>query len=528
MGAFEWMENFGFVVSMVVQEPKYFLIVIPAIGLLVLFFILLKRIFKSYSNLLPIKLSYNIPLLIVFLGLLFLGIRGRIQKKSPIRVGTAYFSDNAFLNRLGLNPTFTLLRSYLDSQNPRNNVISFLDNEIASANVRSYFNIKTTEYSSPIARKIASDSILQPKPNVVLIIMESMSAHKMGRHGNPYGLTPYLDSLSHNSLYFENCYTAGKHTFNGVFSSLFSFPALYRQHTMKNMRQYDGMSKILLNNGYSTTYFTTHDSQFDNIEGFLRANCFQNIISQADYPQSEVKTTLGVPDDYMFRHSIPVLNELAAKNKPFFTTFMTTSDHGPYYIPEYFTPKSKDIKKQIVTYADWSIQQFMKMASKESWYDNTLFVFVADHGAPLQANYDISLSYFHSPLIFYSANGIQTNAVRSEISSQLDVFPTTMGLLRIPYVNNTLGLDLLKSNRPHVMVNDDDKIGILDTTFLCIMKNNGAELALYKYRQEDRTNYYTQYPEKAKEMADYAKSSMQVTQSMILRSETSVSKNNSQ
>ena len=129
---------------------------------------------------------------------------------------------------------------------------------------------------------------------------------------------------------------------------------------MKHIRKYDGIAGTLLNNGYTSTYFTTHDSQFDNVEGFLRANDFQNIISQSNYPYSEIKTTLGVPDDYMFSFSIPIINKLANNKQPFFVTFMTASDHGPYYIPDYFKPKTKNIKTQIVEYADWSLKEFIK------------------------------------------------------------------------------------------------------------------------------------------------------------------------
>ena len=121
-----------------------------------------------------------------------------------------------------------------------------------------------------------------------------MSAAKMSRNGNPNNLTPFMDSLAKNSLYFDNIYTTGKHTFNGIFSTLFSFPALYRQHPMKVINNYDGIASVLSEKGYSTTYVTTHDSQFDNAEGFLRANKFQNIINESNYPSSEVKTTLGV------------------------------------------------------------------------------------------------------------------------------------------------------------------------------------------------------------------------------------------
>ena len=508
VGAFEWMESYKIVISMIFQEPKYFLFIIPFILLEIVFYILLKKIFEQENETQKINFFLNTFVSLIFLAIVFLGIRGRIEEKSPIRIGTAYFSNNSFLNKLGLNPSFTLIRSYLDSKDEDNRVVKFMDDKLA--------------IEMAIAREVQPDTLLSAQPNVVLIIMESMSAAKMKRYGSTEELTPFLDSLSHNSIYFENIYTAGKHTFNGIFSTLFSFPALYRQHSMKTNNQYDGISTSLLKNGYSTTYFTTHDSQFDNIEGFLRSNNFQNVISQSDYPVSEVKTTLGVPDDFMFRFSIPKINELSERENPFFVTFMTTSDHSPFYVPEYFQPKAKAIESQIVQYADWSLQQFIQLASKEAWFNNTIFVFVADHGAAIDAKYDISLNYFHTPLIIYAPELFKANEVHQKIGSQIDVYPTVMGLIKQKYVNNTLGIDLLNEERKFTIINDDDKVGILDTDYLCIMKNNGAKLELYKYKEQDKSNYFDQEQEKALEMADYAKSNMQVHQIMISEGRTTL------
>ena len=522
VGAFEWMESYKIVISMIFQEPKYFLFIIPFILLETVFYIFLKKIFEQENETQKINFFLNTFVSLIFLSIVFLGIRGRIEEKSPIRIGTAYFSNNSFLNKLGLNPSFTLIRSYLDSKDEDNRVVKFMDDKLAIEIVQKYLGITKAQYNSPIARDVQPDKLLSAQPNVVLIIMESMSAAKMKRHGSAEELTPFLDSLSNNSIYFENIYTTGKHTFNGIFSTLFSFPALYRQHSMKTNNQYDGISTSLLNNGYSTTYFTTHDSQFDNVEGFLRSNNFQNVLSQSDYPVSEVKTTLGVPDDFMFRFSIPKINELSERENPFFVTFVTTSDHSPFYVPEYFQPKAKAIESQIVQYADWSLQQFIQLASKEAWFNNTIFVFVADHGAAINAKYDIPLNYFHTPLIIYAPEIFMANEVHEKIGSQIDVYPTIMGLIKQIYVNNTLGIDLLKEERKFTIINDDDKVGILDTDYLCIMKNNGAKLELYKYKEQDKSNYFNQEKEKALEMADYAKSNMQVHQIMISEGKTTL------
>jgi phosphoglycerol transferase MdoB-like AlkP superfamily enzyme len=382
--------------------------------------------------------------------------------------------------------------------------------------VQTYLKIEKAVPGSPIARQVFADSSeAQHKYNVVLVIMESMGAAKMRRHGNVKNITPFLDSIANHGFYFNNIYTAGIHTFNGIFSTLFSFPAIYRQHPMKEsaIRKYHGIAQTLKKIGYSTTYFTTHDGQFDNVEGFLRANDFDNIISQSDYPSSEVKTTLGVPDDYMFRFSIPFIDKLAQQGKPFFVSFMTASDHGPWYVPDYFKSSQSGLKDRAIEYADWSLKQLVSLSSDRPWFDNTLFVFVADHGAPITVVYDISMDYHHTPLAFYAPKIIEFPVVSDVIGGQIDVFPTLMGFLNQPYINSTLGINLRKETRPYIIINDDDKLGVIgQENFLIYRADNN--ISLYHYRNAEKRNYCKEYPQITKEMTTYLKSNLQVFQDL--------------
>ena len=139
---------------------------------------------------------------------------------------------------------------------------------------------------------------------------------------------------------------------------------------------------------------------------------------------------------------------------------MTASDHGPYIIPEYFKPKPNDLTKQIVEYADWSIGKFISNAKKKRWFENTIFVFISDHGTALSPVYEMPLNYHHSPLIILSPNILEESKTYSQIGGQIDVFPTIMGLLNFTYLNNTFGMDLLKAKRPFIYFSADDKYGV--------------------------------------------------------------------
>lgn len=519
IGAFMWMDSPGFVLQFIFREPTHYLFMLLFILSSCIFIKSLKNIFSSKRSL-RIPIFLNIILSILVLGSIFLGIRGRIQRKSPIRISTAYFGTNPFLNKLGLNPNFTLIKSYLESLNDHNKTLSLMEKDKAIALVQKYLNIDKPEFDSPVARRITPDTIATEKYNVVLIMMEGMSAANMAYFGNTNNLTPFLDSLAHRSIFFTNIYTAGKHTFNGIFSTLHSFPALYRQHTMKNLTPYNGMSESLYRLGYSTTFFVNHDDTFDSMGGFLRSNYFQKVYSQQDYPLSEVKNNLGVPDDFMFRYSLPIIEELSQKDSPFFVSYMTASNHSPYYLPPYYEATAKKDQKKMIQYADWSLKLFFNKASEHSWFKNTIFVLIADHGRAYDVTYDVPLNYFHTPLIIYAPHIFSKPRVEKMIGSQIDVYPTIMGLLNLPYINNSMGIDLLREKRPYAILNDDDKVGIIDSTHLCIMWKD--QVGMFNYRTKDLTNHINKYPDKAQNMTDYAKAHMQVHQNMISNKQTRI------
>ena len=511
--AFEWMAtgDSAFVFKMVWEEPTYILMMLPVLGAGFVFWFFANRIMKRSTGWESVSyVRYGIATVLLW-GLVFIGMRGRLNEKSPIMVGTAYFGNNAMLNQLGLNPNFTLARSWLDSKDPDNHKVRFMSDEAAIALVQKNLGIENPNPEFPIAREIASDSVSNDY-NVIVVIMEGMSYNKTAHGGNTRNLTPFLDSLMCNSLSFNNCYTSGTHTYCGIYSTFTSYPVVFRNHALKRIPvlQYDGIAATLQKNGYQTAYFTTHDKEFDNVAGFLSQNGVERIVSQADYPISEVKTTLGVPDDYLFRHAMPIFDEMASTDRPFCAVMMTASDHGPYYLPDYFEPRSEELKYQITEYADWSLRQFITMAKEKPWFDNTLFVFVADHGAALDTDYSIPLSYFHTPLVFYMSKHLQ--AVENEaIASQMDVFPTVMGILGKGYVNNSFGIDLRKEERRYAYFMGDDKYGVLDGEWLLINKPSEEQVGLYRYLEKDKKNYIFEYPEVADEMKKYAESSWQVS-----------------
>jgi phosphoglycerol transferase MdoB-like AlkP superfamily enzyme len=264
-----------------------------------------------------------------------------------------------------------------------------------------------------------------------------------------------------------------------------------------------GFASELKKYGYKSVYFTTHDDQFDNAGGFMYGNDFDSVISKSDYPSDKILSTLGVPDHYLFEFSLPIINKINKNGSNFFISLLTSSNHGPYKIPQdiSFKPKNKEITDAIVEYSDWSIKHFFEMAKKTEWFENTIFILTADHGTLKNAEYDFPLCLTHSPLIIYSPKFEKEAKVFTAPAGQIDIFSTIMGLLNVSYVNNSLGYNLLKEKRKYIYFSADDKIGCLSDEFYLIISSDKEYL--YRYKNNDLTNYITEYKTTADSMKQY-------------------------
>lgn len=510
-----WMSEPSFVLGMIFSETSfviYFILLIVVIAAFSFSIIKITKLhLKRISNIESTKFNYGIPIIysIFLLSVVFLGIRGRWTKKSPIRIGTAYFCSDQFMNQLGLNPVFVLMRSSLDMLKENKQIVSLADTKGSfnrAANMLGMTTDSTGWYKDVVPKEPAR------KKNIVVILMESYCTDLLEMDDR----TPFIKNLITKSVYFKNTYSAGIHTMNGIHATLFSYPALLNQHPLKSIKSFYGMPKALIDNGYSTIYFTTHDDQFDNVAGFIIANGIENVYAQKDYPTSEVRSNLGVVDDYMFRYAVNKLSEHSRNNnKPFFATILTASNHQPYIIPEYFTPKEGDMRKKIVEYSDWAISVFFEEAKKEDWYNNTLFVLLGDHGSPAGINlYDVSLLYHQIPFIIYEPGKEAESKVMPDIAGQIDVFPTIMGWLNLPYRNETFGIDLMREKRDYIYFSSDDSYACVDTTYYYVNRMDGRE-SLYNYSAKSAEDSIMYYKEKANEMDEYAKTMIQAAQYII-------------
>lgn len=510
-----WTEDIGLMIKSRFSTVTYY----PYVGLFIILSVGFCQWIKIIANKTilaePVKeskLYTKIILFVVFGFLLFNGIRGNLNYKVfPLRTADSFFSQYSFPNQLGLNPLFTFFESYKE-KNPK-----IMSDKEAVGNAARYLNSKQ-KYESPIARDVKFDSV-SSKPNVVIFIVESLSAYQLQRYGNKKNFMPFVDSLMRVSAVFDNVYTAGMHTYNGVFSTLFSIPSILNSKpfssTEVNGQKLSGVSNTLHTNGYKTMFFCSGDKQFDNMNSFLSGNDFDRIYSQEDYPKDAEITEWGVHDNIMFQYSIPVLTEEASKKKPFLAVILTISTHESLTLPKKteFKPTVTDAYETQFEYTDWAFSEFFKNAKNQEWFGNTVFAFIGDHGQNFDPTYDVPLSYFHSPMIFYSPALIKP-AEYNNMGLQIDLFPTLMGFLKIPYINNTFGIDLTREQRPYSYFSSDDKFGCINDLYYMIIRNGGTD-ALYKYQTKDLTNYLGGNKILADSMKVYTYSMIQTANWMI-------------
>ena len=418
-----------------------------------------KRIEKQPADSLNVRCIAGRGIVWVLAVLLCLfGIRGR-RGYNPIKVSEAYYCDDSFLNQLGINPSFNLLTSVLDDLRKENRELHLMPYAEAISYARASLGIQGKADSNYVLRRRVVSAISPRRHNVVVILMESMSASLLKTFGQPDELTPTLDSLYRCSLAFTNCYSAGIHTNHGLTASLYSFPALMFRNLMKGTvtPHREGIPTILRREGYHNMFFMTHEAQYDNMKAFFSTNGYDDIYSQENYPRDSVVNSFGVGDHFEMNFALGKINAAARRHNPFLATILTISNHPPYKVPTWFHARSKEAEKQIVEYADWSIGQFLKAAQREPWYRNTVFVIYADHGKMVgKADGELPVSYNHIPLLIFGPD--VKPLLYDGLAQQVDIVPTVLGLLGLSYDYDGFGVDLLKTRRQMVFYSADNQV----------------------------------------------------------------------
>jgi len=397
-----------------------------------------------------------------FLAVLILGwfMYGFFTLK-PLNFFRAFNLNDEFKSNLALNPLqnfFTTLRFRKPDYNTKAK-----ENFSTIAN---FLAIEKSNETNPYSRIVyPGTKVLERQPNIVLVICESFSMYKSSMSGNVLNSTPYFNDLCKQGIFFNRCFSPTFGTARGLFATVTGIPDVllskFATRDTVTVKQ-----RTIINNfeEYEKFYFIGGRSQFNNFTGLINNIKGVTIYEEGKY-KSAKENVWGISDKNLFLEANTVL---AKQEKPFFAIIQTADNHRPFKIPiEDNDFVQKNISDEVLkkngfeslkeynsfAYSDYCFKKFIEAAKKNTYFNNTIFVFVGDHGLEGNASavypkawMDQRLADEHIPLLFYSPN-LLTAQQRNETVSQIDILPTIAGMIQQPYINTTLGRDLLDSTK---------------------------------------------------------------------------------
>lgn len=430
---------------------------------IVLGIVIFRRITLNYQTRHVIDHRKKIGWYILFFLLMALGVFGKFGQFN-LRWSDAFTLSDNFKANMALNPFqsfFSTLR-YTDTKPDIDKVRGYYPI------MADYLNVKDKDSTRlNYERSYNFEPINGKKPNVILVICESFCMFRSSMAGNPYNPTPYFNELCKQGIFFNRCFTPSFPTARGVWATITGIPDVLGDNNRTASRNPEVVNQqVILNDlkGYKKFYFIGGDPTWANIKGLLMNNIDSlHLYSQDDFKAQKLNVW-GIDDKNLLLESSQILSE---QKEPFFAVIQTADNHRPYTIPEedlkHFKkvdyPKDSVIKNgfedieqlNAFRYTDYCFEQFMENAKKLPYFDNTIFVFVGDHGLPGDASRmyprswtEQSLVREHVPLLFYAPKLLQPKWVNN-VCTQTDIMPSVATLLKLPYHNNTMGQSLFDS-----------------------------------------------------------------------------------
>lgn len=327
---------------------------------------------------------------------------------------------------------------------------------------------------SSITRKITYPGP-QKNYNLVMISVESLSGDFLSHFGNTQHITPNLDSLANQGLFFSNLFATGTRTVRGLEALSLSLPPTPGQSEVKrpNNEGRFSLGNVLKSKGYTTQYIYGGYGYFDNMNYFFSNNGYQVIDRSAITNKNDIhyENIWGVADEDLFSLAIKTFDANYKLKKPFFSQVMTTSNHRPFTYPEgRIDIPSHSGREGAVKYTDYAIGKFINDCKSKPWFTNTIFVIVADHCASSAGKTKLPILNYRIPMIIYAPGIIQPRTF-SGLTSQIDVAPTLLGLLNVSYSSKFFGFDIFNTpaNQRRAFISTYQNLGYLKGNQLVIL-----------------------------------------------------------
>jgi len=428
----EWLANtktINFLLSFVICLLLY-------IG----FYFILKRWITS--NIKVLKPSWlSTILFILLIPLLILPIRGGTGIV-PINTGSVYFHKTELLNHMAVNPVWNLF--YSVSEGNRMNIkFNFVSEEEA---------IIVHDKLYPEANTFPS-LLINKRPNVVIIMMESFGANIIADLGGNPQVAPEFNSLTDEGIFFKDFYSTGTMTDRGLAGVISGYPALPGTciiHYEKKAQTLPFISKDLRSAGYNTTFIYGGDINFAHMKSYIMTGGFDRIISDNDNHFSSTihRSKWGVPDEYTFDRLIEECNR---SENPFFILFLTLSNHNPFDVPMEPVFPGNSYEEQYFNaayYSDKCLGEFISKARNADWYLNTLFIILGDHGTRIGNVNEYDFRRFKIPMLWLGGALTNKGTYINSFGSQTDLPNTLLSQLDLPVSQYKFSKNLFDPESP--------------------------------------------------------------------------------
>jgi phosphoglycerol transferase MdoB-like AlkP superfamily enzyme len=440
------------------------------------------------------KFEYKRRWYLVALLLMFWFVYGFFCLK-PLTRNDAYRLNDNFKSYLALNPFQNFITT-----------LKFRNTDANNGTAEKYYNLVadflhldsvTRAKFSYERNTIPNNRSLESRPNIVLVLCESFSMYKSSMSGNKLNSTPFFNEMCTNGIFFDHCFTPTFGTARGLFATITGIPDV-QMAKFSTQNESAVKQRTIINSfeGYNNFYFIGGRSQFNNFRGLMSNVDNIHIYEKENYSSPEINVW-GISDRDLFKEANNVLKN---QPKPFFALIQTAHNHRPFMIPpgekEFTCPKleadvlsrygfDSQAEYEAFCYTDFCFKKFIEAARQEDYFNNTIFVFVGDHGVEGEASGEYPkawtsnrLSDEHVPLLYY-APALLAPARYHYTISQIDLLPTLAGMLHQPYVNTTLGRDVINQqdifHAAFIIHHDEGNIGIVTDDYYYVKNLNIAK-----------------------------------------------------
>lgn len=388
-------------------------------------------------------------------ALCVLGARSSLGHRG-INPSMIAFSHDNLMNDFALNSTYSvlyalkLMRKVADSSKMYPSMP--IDDIVQTVQQNS--QLPASAFSEPHLPTLAyrEASYAGRRKNIVILLQESLGARFVGGLGG-LPLTPNLDRLMQESWNLTRLYATGTRSIRGieaVTTGFFPTPANAVVKLPKSQHNFYSLAQTLKAEDYHTQFIYAGESHFDNMKGFLLGNGFVDVQDLPTFSNPEFVGSWGACDEDLYRKAHEQFSMLSQQETPFFSLVFTTTNHSPYEYPQgkiepYNQPAAT--RENTVKYSDYALGQFLEQAKQSDYWDDTIFVLVADHDSRAYGDQVVPIDCFHIPAVIFGG-GVSARE-DDRLTSQIDLPPTLLSLAGISAYHPMCGHDLTQEVAPH-------------------------------------------------------------------------------